>query len=686
MQGHGPNQQNPEEMRNLIIFVVLSLAMWLCYDHFVLKPKAEAIRAVQVQQAKMKVAQGFGGTTNFAPKQKLERNEIITSGQVERIRIENAELSGSFSTKGGRIDDLLLKNYYKTLDEVENVELLSPANSFYPHYGEFGWIAVDSDIVAPTKNTQWQVLGTNTVLSAENPVSLQWQNGQGVTFIKEYSIDDKFLISVEQSIENTTNRELQFYPYSLISRHGQPDHLNEPKGGGIYEGPIGYINNDLKEESFKKLAKKGGQAFPNSQGWIGIAQKYWLVAMLPDSTALQEFRFTSKGGALDLNKAVTQVDVRGDAITVSSGQNATHKMNMFVGAKVLKDLEAYSDDLGVKHFDLAVDFGMLYFITKPLYWLMNLFHGWVGNMGVAIIMITIVVRLLVFPLANASYRSFAGLRKIAPKMAEIREKHGDDKAQLQKELVKLYETERVNPMAGCLPILIQMPIFLAIFRVISMAIETRHAPFVGWIEDLSVRDPTSIINLFGLLPYDVPGLVPDMLNIGLWSMAMLGFMILQQRLSPPPQDPTQKMMFTFMPIVFTFILAGFPSGLVIYFTFSNGLGVLQQYVIMRMMGVEVHLFKRTEAEKKMEEAIETGPKIHPELEVIEHDIEEALFGEADDSEKAVDDVVEKPVKKAAKKPVKKTTSKSTKKPANKSTKKTTKKTGPKDDKPKNKKD
>tara|TARA_R110000764_G_scaffold36520_3_gene81426 strand:- start:4282 stop:5331 length:1050 start_codon:yes stop_codon:yes gene_type:complete len=348
---------------------------------------------------------------------------------------------------------------------------------------------------------------------------------------------------------------------------------------------------------------------------------------------------------------------------------------MFVGAKVLKDLEAYSDDLGVKHFDLAVDFGMLYFITKPLYWLMNLFHGWVGNMGVAIIMITIVVRVLVFPLANASYRSFAGLRKIAPKMAEIREKHGEDKAQLQKELVKLYEKERVNPMAGCLPILIQMPIFLAIFRVISMAIETRHAPFVGWIEDLSVRDPTSIINLFGILPYDVPGFIPNMLNVGLWSMAMLGFMVLQQRLSPPPQDPTQKMMFTFMPIVFTLILAGFPSGLVIYFTFSNGLGVLQQYVIMRMMGVEVHLFKRTKAEIDMEEAIETGPKIHPELKVIEHDIEEALFGESDDSDDDNGTADSEAVKKPAKKAAKKTTSKSTKKPTKKS---------PKGDKPKKK--
>ena len=284
-------------------------------------------------------------------------------------------------------------------------------------------------------------------------------------------------------------------------------------------------------------------------------------------------------------------------------------------------------------------------------------------MGVAIIMITIVVRLVVFPLANTSYRSFAGLRKIAPKMAELREKYGDDKAKLQEEMVKLYSTEKVNPMAGCLPIIIQMPIFFAIFRVISMAIETRHAPFVGWIDDLSAKDPTSIFNLFGLLPYDVPDFIPGFFNIGLWSIAMLFFMIMQQRLSPPPQDPTQKTMFAIMPFFFVFLLASFPSGLVIYFTFSNALGVLQQYIIMRMMGVEVHLFKRSKAEKEMSDAIDKGPKIHPELEIIEHEVEDALFGD-DDAEEQAEAPKKAEKKPAAKKgatkksaPKKKTTSK-----------------------------
>lgn len=659
MHGHGPNQQNPEDMRNLIIFVLLSLVLWLGYDHFVMKPKEQALKAAQAQQAKISMSEGFGGVMSLGAKKKFERAEALNVENVERIEVANSELSGSISTKGARLDDLLLKNYYKTLEHKQPVDLLSPVNSFHPHYTEMGWISADSKIIAPSKNTQWQLASENKVLSPDAPVTLRWDNGQGVRFIKEFSIDDKFMISVKQSIQNDTGKELRFFPYGLVSRHGMPQR-EKAQAGGVYEGPLGYINKDLHEFSFAKLAKKGGQEFSGAQGWIGMSQKYWLVAMIPDQNNLHSFRFTSKGGALDLEKAVTQVDVRGEAIAISSGQAATYTMHVFAGAKIVKDLEAYSDSVGVSHLNLAVDFGLLYFITKPLYWLMNFFYGLVGNMGVAIIMITIVVRLVVFPLANTSYRSFAGLRKIAPKMTELREKYGDDKVKLQEEMVKLYSQEKVNPMAGCLPIIIQMPIFFAIFRVISMAIETRHAPFVGWIDDLSAKDPTSIINLFGLLPYDVPAFIPGFLNIGLWSIAMLFFMIMQQRLSPPPQDPTQKTMFAIMPFFFVFLLASFPSGLVIYFTFSNALGVLQQYVIMRMMGVEVHLFKRSKADIEMSDAIDKGPKIHPELEIIEHEVEEALFGDDDaDSDVKADEPKAAPKKTAKKADAKKGAAKKT---------------------------
>ncbi|MGN7503073.1 MAG: membrane protein insertase YidC [Alphaproteobacteria bacterium] len=636
MHGNGPNQQSPEDMRNLILFIVLSLVLWLGYDHFVMKPKTEAMRAAQAEQAKIRMEQGFGGVMPVGGEvqKKTSREQALQNIDVQRVTVDSPELKGSISTRGGRLDDLLLKNYHKTLAEKVNVPLLSPSNSYHPHYGEVGWIASDANMAVPSKNTQWSIAGENTVLTPQTPVTLTWDNGQGVVFFKTFSIDEKFLISIKMDIQNNTGRDLRFFPYGLVSRHGLPAPETGANSGGVYEGPIGFINKDLKELSYKTLNKKGEQRFADAQGWIGMGQKYWLVAMLPDPNMLHNFSFSSKGGLVDLNKSVTQVDVRGDAITVSSGQKVSYTMNMFAGAKVVKDLEAYSKQLGVTHLDLAVDFGMLYFITKPLYWLMNIFFDWFGNMGVAIIMITICVRIIVFPLANTSYRSFAGLRKIAPRMQELREKYGDDKVKLQQELVKLYETERVNPMAGCLPILVQMPIFFAIFRVISMAIETRHAPFIGWIEDLSAKDPTSILNLFGVLPYEVPGFIPDFLNIGLWSIAMLFFMVMQQRLSPPPQDPTQKMIFTFMPFLFVFLLASFPSGLVIYFTFSNALGVVQQYVIMRMMGVEVHLFKRTKEEKEMEEAIEKGPKVHPELEVIEHDVEEALFGAEEDEKPA----------------------------------------------------
>lgn len=629
------DQMHPNDIRNLILFMVLSVALWAGYDHFILKPNVEAMRVQQEAVVAAVKESQISGVPLI--QQEKPRADVISQGS--RLNFENENIFGSINLIGGRVDDLSMKKYFKTIEKKEKVSILSPAGSFFSRYMDFGWITSDKNIKMPGKDTLWKSSGAQT-LTPETPVTLVWSNGQGLTFEKTISLDSEFGFSLRQRIINKGSKTLTFFPYALISQNGLPE---EYIGRWVvHEGPLAYVGTEMMERSYSDLEDTPREKFEAAKGWAGVTEKDWLMALAPDQKEVTTFRFAYTPGALPEEAGRYQSDIMGQARTVGPGESAHFKNNFFAGAKQLKTLNAYEEKWNLPHFDLAIDFGIYYFLTRPFFFIINFFYGLVGNFGVAIIMLTIVLRLAVFPLANTSYKSFAKMRKVSPQMYTLREEYKDDKQKLQEELVKLYQKEKVNPMAGCLPIVVQIPIFFALFKVLSNTIEMRHAPFFGWIKDLSAPDPTSVFNLFGLIPWSPP----EMLMIGAWPVMMLVTMIVQRKLSPPPQDKMQARLIAAMPWFMCFILAKFAAGLVVYWTFSNLFAVIQQYVITRSMGVEVHLFSKDKDQEKMEAAVEEGPSVHPRVEMIEDEVEEALFGDDDPKPK-------KPVSKPKPKPKKK---------------------------------
>ena len=604
---------HPQDIRNLIIFAVFSIAMWLSYDHFIARPNAEAMRASQLQAQKIAAS---------APSEILDtavvkpRDEMIAA--TSRVKFNNAIMDGSINLKGGRLDDLELKDYFKTVEKKERVKVLSPAQTPFPRYVETGWTG---NTAVPDSKTEWRVI-SGGVLAPNKPITISATVG-GTTFEKTFTVDDSSGFTIENKIVNNSDSDITVSPYALVTEHGKPeDFLN---AGVAHEGPLGFFEDKLEERSYKGFEKKREETFDAHKGWIGTTGKYWLTALAPsDQTGASKFRFVATPAVNEKTKARYQVDVTGEPRTIKTGESTTYKVDVFSGAKVLDTLEEYEKKWDIPHFDLAVDFGWYYFLTKPFFLAINFLYGLVGNFGVAIVIFTCFLRLLAFPLTQVSYKSFAKLNKVSPEMYEIRHQYKDDKKRLQEELVKLYQKHDVNPMAGCVPILIQIPIFFSLYKVLSNTIEMRHAPFFGWIQDLSAKDPTSIFNLFGALPYDVP----SFLMIGVWPCLMLLAMIVQRNVSPPPEDPIQAKFVQMMPYFMTYIMAGFASGLVVYWTVSSILGVVQQCVIMKSMNVPIHLFSKGKDKKKLEAEIAAGPSVHPSLEMVEHNVEEAIEGTA----------------------------------------------------------
>ncbi len=581
------DQMHPDDMRNLIIFGVISILLWFAYDHFVLAPKMEAMKAAQVV-AKQEVAkvQAAGGMTIDS--------EVPRAASVQsnvRVPIKNDLIEGSINLTGARLDDLSLKNYFKTVERAEEVHVLSPANSPFPKYVEHGWVTADKNIKVPDSKSQWQKIAGD-VLAPGKPIQLQWENGQGLTFQQVVSVNEDYGFTVVNKVINNGRDDVTLYPYSLAVRRGLPEDF---QGRFIiHEGPMGYFGDEFIEKDYGKMKKEPKIQSDVIGGWVGLTTKNWLTALVPDQAQQSKFRMTYTKGITDNIKDRYQSDVMGPAMVVTRGNMIESKINFFAGAKKLSLLEKYEKQWDIPHFDLAVDFGLFYFLTRPFFFVINFFYGFVGNFGVAIILFTVVLRICVFPLANTSFKSFAKMRQLGPQMYEVRSKYSDDKQKLQQELVKLYQKEKVNPMAGCLPILIQIPIFFSLFKVLSNTIEMRHAPFYGWIQDLSAPDPTSVFNLFGLIPLDLP----QFMMIGAWPCLMLITMLLQRTLSPPPTDKVQAQIIGLMPWMMTFILAQFAAGLVIYWTFNNLLSVIQQYVIMRRMGVEIDIIGNILGKKK----------------------------------------------------------------------------------------
>jgi len=498
------------------------------------------------------------------------RDEAINN--VNRIKVENQNIKGSISLQGGIIDDIIFKNYKEKLNSENRVAFLNPKNSINEYFIETGWaVGGDQKVSLPLDNTIWKIKGNN-VLTPNNPVLIEWNNSEGLIFTKKIELDEKFLFKITQKIKNISNNSFQFYPYAQITKKGKPE------GRQIYilhEGFLGVFGDELKEEDYDDIEKEK-LTINASKGWLGITDKYWLTALVPEKEKEFKAEFLSKDGKFKANYIIKEAKI------LNPNNSISNEIKAFVAAKEVAVIDGYAEQLKIDKFDLAIDWGWFYFFTKPLFFIIDYFFKLTGNFGLAIVIITALIRLIFFPLANYSFKSMAKMKMLQPEMIRLKELHKDDKVKLQQEMMGLYKREKVNPISGCLPVLIQIPFFFAIYKMLYVTLEMRHQPFFGWIKDLSDRDPTSIFNLFGLLPWDPP----TFLMIGAWPILMGISMFIQQKLNPTPPDPIQAKIFMFFPIVLTIILAPFPSGLVVYWTVNNILTITQQWIIMRSTKVK----------------------------------------------------------------------------------------------------
>jgi YidC/Oxa1 family membrane protein insertase len=595
-----------DNQKNLLLAIVLSVGVLLIWQVFYAGPKLKEDQERR-QRALQEQSQVQPGTPNTAPvgtpgaapqpgagvpsaaPMAPAATRAAAIETAPRVRIETPSLRGSISLTGGRIDDLVLVKYHETVDpKSANVELFSPSGAPHPYYAEYGWVAGPGVTQPmPGRDTLWRA-EKDAPLTPSSPVTLVWDNGQGLVFRRTIAVDADYLFTVTDEVQNKTAGEIVLHPFSLISRHGLP------KTEGYYilhEGPIGVMGDaGLQEPNYPDLLKEGGtKTFKQTGGWLGMTDKYWGSALIPNQKTAYDAKISGTKGA----REYFQTDFLMAGVPIPAGGQASSTNNLFAGAKQVALLEAYQEKLQAKNFDLLIDWGWFWFITKPLYKLLHWLSQALGNYGLAILATTVLVKGAFFPLANKSYESMAKMKKLQPEMEKIRERFKEDRVKQQQELMALYKNQKINPMAGCLPIALQIPVFFALYKVLFVTIDMRQAPFFGWIKDLSAPDPTSLFNLFGLLPYHVP----DMLHVGVWPLIMGMTMWVQMQLNPQQPDPVQQKIFNWMPVIFTFMLASFPSGLVIYWAWNNVLSLLQQYTIMRKNNTEVHLWKNLGADK-----------------------------------------------------------------------------------------
>ena len=601
-----------ENSRNLLLAVVLSVAVLFAWQAF-LAPEREQQTRQQQQQTTQTPQPGAPSTTprpdspggppqpttqagapSSVPTVKGATRETALAAS-ERIKIETPKLRGSISLTGARIDDLILSKYRETVDpNSPNVTLFSPSGSTRPYYAEHGWASGGgAQLKLPNAQTPWTAL-TPGPLKPGSPITLEWDNGEGLVFRRTISLNESYLFKIDQEVENKTGNAITLYPYALISRHGQP----QIQGFFIlHEGLIGVSGEEgLQEIDYDDAIEDKSVTFDNVRGgWLGITDKYWASALIPN----QEAPYRAKYSGWFINgKDHYQTDYLASAIQIPAGGKGSAQGLLFAGAKEVDVVDDEAAKYNIDRFDLLIDWGWFYFLTKPLFFAIDYFHKLVGNFGLSILIVTVLIKLVMFPLANKSYASMSKMKKLQPEMMKIRERFADDKMRQQEALMKMYREEKVNPASGCLPILIQIPVFFALYKVLFVTIEMRHAPFYGWIKDLSAPDPTTIFNLFGVIPWDPPGF----LMIGLWPLIMGFTMFVQMRLNPAPPDPIQAKVFAWMPVIFTFLLAPFPAGLVIYWAWNNFLSILQQAYIMRRHGVEITLFENIGIKKKNDTA------------------------------------------------------------------------------------
>jgi YidC/Oxa1 family membrane protein insertase len=613
------------EHKNTILAILLSLLVVVGWQYFIGYPQMERQRQEaqlkqQQEQAQTQAQPGAApsgsaqtgtsqpGAAQPTPEvpgtptagnastqvQAASREAVI--GSSPRVAIDTPRLGGSINLKGGRIDDLTLTQYRETIDPASPpIVLFSPSGAPAAYYAEFGWApATGSNAALPGPDTVWKQQGSGT-LGVGRPVTLTYDNGQGLVFTRTIAVDDRYLFTVRDEVANKGDSPVTLFPYALISRHGTP----QVQGYYIlHEGLIGMMGDQgLQEETYKKMDDKKSESWDVTNAWLGITDKYWAAALLPDTSAKVRARFSA--GEIGGLKTY-QTDYLAQPLTVAPGATGAADARLFAGAKEVSVVGinfpfgpgGYNESLQLNHFDLLIDWGWFYFLTKPMFLALDFFFHLVGNFGIAILIVTVLVKILFFPLANKSYASMAKMKAVQPQMAMIKERYGDDRMKQQQAMMELYKKEQINPIAGCLPIAIQIPVFFSLYKVLFITIEMRHAPFYGWIHDLSAGDPTNIFNLFGLLPFDPSGLplLGGFLALGAWPAIMGVTMWVQMKLNPAPPDPTQQVIFNWMPLIFTFMLAKFPAGLVIYWAWNNTLSVLQQSAIMHRHGAKIQLW------------------------------------------------------------------------------------------------
>jgi len=590
-----------ENNRNIILAIVLSMVVLFGWQFFVAGPQME--RAQQQAQLAAEQAQADAAlatpTTTVtaegtaapvtADGTPVYADRAAAIAATSRIVIDTEDLHGSINLTGARLDDLELKQYRETVDPASPIiTLLTPAGAPNSYFAEQGWVpAAGASIAVPDGKSVWTVEGTNTTLTAATPVTLRWDNGAGLIFRRTFSVDEHYLFTVTQSIENTTSGDVALFPYARVARHGTPKVANFFIQ---HEGPHGVLgSNNLISKKYTDLQNDQQVRFDNTTGWLGFSDKYWATAVLPKAEAGINALFSWKNTGSYDDYQTSFVETT--PVVVAAGATATHESYLFAGAKEEAVISAYQTEYGFDRLELLIDWGWLHFITKPMYYLLSFLYGILGNFGLAVLAVTVIVKAIFFPLANRSYASMAAMRRVQPEMKAIQERLKDDRPAQQQAMMELYRKEKINPLSGCWPILIQIPVFFALYTVIFISLDMRHAPFFGWIQDLAAPDPTNIFTLFGLIQWD-PTVLPfigSFLHLGIWPVIMGITMWVQMKLNPPPPDPTQAMIFNWMPVIFTFMLGTFPAGLVIYWAWNNTLSVAQQWFIMKRHGAEVNL-------------------------------------------------------------------------------------------------
>jgi len=563
------------ENKNVFIAIALSMSVLLFWSAFVDTPQPIDGQSSKASSSSKKnkitnsgIVPSIDGST---VKKNISRKDSLK--KTNRILLENEKIKGSISLEGATIDDLSFKNYKVDIESNDIVQFLNPIESKNGYFIESGWASIGNRIKVPTNKSIWRAIGNN-VLSVNNPVILEWNNGSNLIFRQKIEIDDNYLFKINQEVKNNSSEQVELYPYAQLTRKNIPEDL---KGFYIlHEGFIAVLDDELKEDDYDDIVEKKIEREAD-KGWIGITDKYWMTALIPETGE----KFKSTFLYQDAYKANFLLN---NPKVVAPSSKANNEIKIFVAAKEVQTIDAYAEKENIEKLDLIIDWGWFYFFTKPLFFAVDYLFKMTGNFGIAIVLITIMIRLVFFPLASYSFKSMAKMKALQPEMARLKDLHKDDKVKLQQAIMALYKKEQINPASGCLPVLIQIPFFFAIYKMLFISLEMRHQPFFGWIKDLSASDPTTIFNLFGLLPFTPP----SFLIIGVWPILMGLTMFIQQKLNPAPTDPIQAKIFMFFPIFLTVILASFPSGLVVYWTVNNILTIAQQWFIMKRTTVKTN--------------------------------------------------------------------------------------------------